>query len=146
MLKEIEGHQHPSIWSHAAYGMIGVFFSYFEMVGKTLNPNSGSSGTAGKDFNYGFCDVYPSLKPSNGNYGDAQVPLVVELRNRVRNGMYHLAYTKNNLMIHNDAGLSGEDFSVLIWISGINYRLRANEMRFRGFSFDSCLRGRRAPA
>jgi hypothetical protein len=30
----------------------------------------------------------------------------------------------------------GEDFSVLIWMSGMNYRLRANEMLFREISFD----------
>jgi hypothetical protein len=31
----------------------------------------------------------------------------------------------------------GEDFSVLIWMSGMNYQLRANEMLFRGLSLYS---------
>ena len=44
------------------------------------------------------------------------------------------------------AQVSGEEFSVLIWMSGMNCRLRANEMRFRGFRFDFWLHGRRAPA
>jgi hypothetical protein len=42
------------------------------------------------------------------------------------------------------AQVSGEDFSVLM--SGMNDRLRADEMLFRGFSFDLWLHGRRAPA
>ena len=44
------------------------------------------------------------------------------------------------------AQVSGEDFSVLIWMSGMNDRLQADEMLFRGFSFDLWLHGRRAPA
>jgi hypothetical protein len=41
MLKQIEAHEPPSIWSHAAYGLLSVIASYFEMVGKVLNPRSG---------------------------------------------------------------------------------------------------------
>ncbi|MCB0202795.1 MAG: hypothetical protein KDI03_22215, partial [Anaerolineae bacterium] len=59
ILKEIESHEPPSTWSHAAYGLISVVFPYFEMIGKTLNPGSKRVRTAGQDFNYGFCDVYP---------------------------------------------------------------------------------------
>ena len=34
------------------------------------------------------------------------------------------------------AQVSGEDFSVLIWMSGMNDRLQADETLIRGFSFD----------
>lgn len=125
MLREIETNQPPSIWSHAAYGLVAVAFSYFEMLGKTLNPNSHKSKTAGEDFNWGFCDVYTSFKPKNGIYTDKLLPhtgpgvapsnpdiaLVVAFRNRIRNGMYHLAYTKRGLRLHDDDSLSAEDFS-----------------------------------
>jgi hypothetical protein len=113
VLKNIENNNPPlTIWSHAAYALISIVFSYFEMIGKSLNPTSKPSGSASKDFNYGFCDVYPSFKPANAIYDDLNVPSVVEFRDRVRNGMYHLAYTKNNLLIHNDKDLSPDDFSI----------------------------------
>ena len=55
ILKEIEGHDHPSAWSHSVYGLLFVVVYYFEMIGKTLIPKSARSGTAQIDFNYGFC-------------------------------------------------------------------------------------------
>lgn len=112
MLTNIESNQPPSIWSHSAYGMLAITFTYFEMLGKTLNPNSRSRGTAGVDFNHGFCDVYPAYRPNDGNYADANVPVVVAFRDRVRNGMYHLAYTKNNILIHNDSRITDDDVFV----------------------------------
>lgn len=112
MLTNIESNQPPSIWAHSAYGMLAITFTYFEMLGKTLNPNSCSRGTAGVDFNYGFCDVYPAYRPNNGNCADANVPVTVALRDRVRNGMYHLAYTKNNILIHNDSRITDDDVFV----------------------------------
>ncbi len=114
MLRQIESHQPPSSWSHAAYGLVSMTFSYFEMIGKSLNPNSGSSGTAGTDFNYGFCDVYPTFAPSNGIYSDKipqasgpwpinpDIQSVVQFRDRIRNGIYHLGYTKSGVLIHNN--------------------------------------------
>jgi len=113
LLREIESHQPPSVWSHSAYGLISVAFSYFEMIGKTLNPNSAKSGTARKDFNFGFCDVFAEYIPSSGNYDDSSLPIVKEFRDRVRNGMYHLAYTKRNLLIHNDPNTSTKDFDTI---------------------------------
>ena len=82
------------------------------MLGKTLNPKSKTSGTAGVDFNYGFCDVYPSFANSFGSYQDQDVPHVQQFRDRLRNGLYHLAYTKNYLWIHNDTSLTLDDYFV----------------------------------
>lgn len=111
VLREMESDQRPqdSIWSHAAYGLIAIAFSYFEMIGKSLNPGSAKSKTARIDFNYGLCDVYPEHAPSSGKYDDSDVPFVSAFRDRVRNGMYHLAYTKNNLIIHHNRGVSEKD-------------------------------------
>ena len=66
-LYEIEHGKKGSIWQHAAYGMLTISFTYFEMVGKTLNPNSRTRGTASEDFNVGCRDVLmkePSLSRS----------------------------------------------------------------------------------
>lgn len=113
LLREIECHHDPtSIWCHSAYGLIAIVFSYFEMIGKTLNPESAKSGTAGTDFNVGFCDVYPEFKSSSGRFKDLDMPVVRAFRDLVRNGMYHLAYTKNNLIIHNCPDRSPKDFDV----------------------------------
>jgi len=121
ILRQIEHNEPPSIWCHTAYGLLTVSFTYFEMIGKTLNPSSASSGTAGEDFNVGFCDVYPGFKPANGIYKD-KIPVsmgphppnpdiqeVIQYRDRTRNGLYHLGYTKNGLWIHNDHDCT-EDF------------------------------------
>ena len=112
MLREMECPGRPpcSIWSHAAYGLIAVAFSYFEMIGKSLNPQSRKANTAKADFNFGFCDVYPDYVPHSSRYSDPEVPVVAALRDRVRNGMYHLAYTKKNLIIHHDPRISSKDF------------------------------------
>lgn len=111
-LTAIESNQPQSIWSHAAYGLLSCSVSYFEMIGKTLNPLSKTKGTAAEDFNYGFCDVYPSFANPNGKYKDTDVPHAAQFRNRLRNGLYHLAYTKNQLWIHNDLSLTLDDFHV----------------------------------
>jgi len=104
ILKEIERHEHPSIWSHSAFGLLAVIFSYFEMIGKTLNKDSKASGTAGKDFNYGFCDVYRERRPADGDCDDKKLPEVKEFRNRIRNGIYHLVFTKSDLIIKKKPG------------------------------------------
>lgn len=130
ILKQIEDAKPPSIWSHAAYGLVSVGFTYFEMIGKTLNPASAASNTSSEDFNVGFCAVYPKFKPGNGIYSDTlpspkgtkatkgtkgtknpDIQAVVAFRNRIRNGLYHLGYTKNGLWLHNDAGK--DDFQVV---------------------------------
>jgi hypothetical protein len=100
-----------AVWAHGAYALLGTVFTYFEMIGKTLNPNSRASGTAGADFNFGFCDVYPAFAPAPGVDITGQDPVeVVEIRDRVRNGIYHLGYTKGNLFLWNPP--DGEDFVV----------------------------------
>ncbi|MBX3417637.1 MAG: hypothetical protein KF851_08550 [Pirellulaceae bacterium] len=111
-LMAIEFNHPPSIWSHAAYGLLACSTSYFEMIGKTLNPNSKTSGTAGIDFNYGFCDVYPSFAAANGSRQDNDVPHVKQFRDRLRNGLYHLAFTKRGLWIHNNLKTTTDEFHV----------------------------------
>jgi hypothetical protein len=100
-----------SVWAHGAYALLGLVFTYFEMIGKTLNPNSQPTGTAGIDFNYGFCEVYPSFKPASGqDFKDPSLPDVAAFRDRIRNGIYHLGYTKGNLFLWNEP--SQADFVV----------------------------------
>jgi hypothetical protein len=116
---ESEPRSQSSIWSHAAYGLIAIAFSCFEMIGKTLNPKSAAKkGKPRLDFNFGFCDVYPEYVPSLGKYDDSDVPIVGAFRDRVRNGMYHLAYTKQNLIIHHNLNISAKDFDVKPGSSG----------------------------
>ena len=69
ILKQIEANQPPSIWSHAAYALVSVGFTYFEMIGKTLNPNSASSRTASEDFNVGFCKLTRNSGPGTPSTG-----------------------------------------------------------------------------
>jgi hypothetical protein len=124
ILKQIEAAKSPSIWSHAAYALVSVGFSYFEMIGKTLNPNSKTSKSASEDFNYGFCNMYPKFTPANGVYTDKlpqpsgmtwppnpDIQTVIAFRDRIRNGLYHLGYTKNGLWLHNDPGK--DDFQIV---------------------------------
>ena len=113
ILKDLDkGAPNPaSVWAHGAYALLGLVFTYFEMIGKTLNPRSRSSGTAGVDFNHGFCDVYPSFAPAPGrDLVDVSIPDVAAFRDRVRNGIYHLGYTKGNLFLWNEP--SQADFVV----------------------------------
>ena len=117
MVKLIEANKPPSIWSHAAYGVVSVIASYFEMVGKVLNPASQKSRTAGIDFNYGFCDVYRNTDicaaGPGSNYSDASVPHVVRFRDLMRNGMYHLGLPKRDFIIHNSE-VFPSDFAIQI--------------------------------
>ena len=113
MLKTMESHSDPhSIWLHSGYLLLGATFSYFEMIGKILNPNSETRGSAGMDFNYGFCDVYPSFAVSGNDRSDGKLPVVAQFRNRVRNGIFHLGYTKSHLYIHHRPLDYPDDFSV----------------------------------
>lgn len=124
MLRQIESHQPPSAWSHSAYALLSVVFSYFEMIGKSLNPSAAASGTAGNDFNVGFCDVYPAFNPPNGNFSDKivqpsgpaalnpDIQPVVRFRDRVRNGIYHLGYTKGAVILHNQKPIDFEEKTV----------------------------------
>lgn len=112
ILKQIEAHPHTSVWAHTAYALLGVVFTYFEMIGKSLNPASQPRRKAYLDFNYGFCDVYPAFDTDNGDRTDEALPDVREFRDRVRNGMYHLGYTKGGLFIHNAPSLTTADFFI----------------------------------
>jgi hypothetical protein len=105
LLKQIESHTPPSIWSHSAFGLLAVGFTYFETIGKTINPASKKKDTASQDFNFGFCDVYPEYQPSSSP--------VKEFRNRVRNGIYHLTFTKKSVLMHNNLNFSNKDFDVI---------------------------------
>lgn len=81
-----------------------------------------AGANTGEDFNWGFGDVYPSFVPANGIYTDKlpvptgrhppnpDVARIIEFRDRIRNGMYHLAYTKNGVWLHNDPGY--QDFQI----------------------------------
>jgi hypothetical protein len=105
ILKEIEGNEPPSAWSHAAYGLLSVIVSYFEMIGKTVNPESKQRGSAGTDFVKGFQDVYQD----SGLSEDA----VKEFCDRLRNGLYHLGATKSGLWIHNSPAITDKDFDII---------------------------------
>jgi hypothetical protein len=105
ILEQMECPKRKAIWSHAAYGLIAITFSYFEMIGKILNPDSKKWKT-GRDFKVGFCDVYPSFKSAT----DEPAAEVSQFQDRIRNGMYHLAYTKKRLLIHHCNEISMEDF------------------------------------
>lgn len=114
ILKKIEEQPllSPSVWAHTAYALLAVIVPYFEMIGKILNPKSKARGSAGPDFNYGFCDVYPAFDIANGVRTDKALPDVVGFRDRLRNGLYHLGYTKGNLFIHNEPQEIPGDFFV----------------------------------
>jgi hypothetical protein len=109
MLKQIESHHNSAVaWCHAAYGLLFILTSYFEMVGKILNPNSNQWRSGDRDFNFGFCDVYPTLPLSQPEAGSAQdrhhdntIPHVAKIRDLMRNGLFHLGFTKRNFLIHN---------------------------------------------
>ena len=111
MLKAMDlADDQKSIWAHAAYALLDVTCSYFEMIGKALNSGSRISGTAGLDFNHGFCDVYPEFATAGPDRTDPSLPVVKAFRDRLRNGMYHLGYTKTDLMIHNQRFKYPKDF------------------------------------
>ena len=114
MLKamDVAGDQ-ESVWAHAAYALLDVMCSYFEMVGKILNPGSRGSGTARPDFNHGFCDVYSEFGTAGPDKSDVALPVVKAFRDRLRNGIYHLGYTKTDLMIHNQPFNYPRDFMVI---------------------------------
>jgi hypothetical protein len=114
MLKAMDlAHDPKSVWRHAGYALLDVTCSYFEMIGKALNPTSRRAGTAGLDFNYGFCDVYPEFGTAGADRTDNALPVVKAFRDRLRNGMYHLGYTKTDLMIHNQPVNFPRDFMVV---------------------------------
>lgn len=101
-----------SVWAHAGYVLLGACFTYFEMIGKILNPDSAGRNTSNTDFNYGFCDVYPAFATAGADRSDPALPDVKQFRDRVRNGLYHLGYTKRGVWIHHQPDQWPEDFTV----------------------------------
>lgn len=112
-LMDIE-HPQTSVWAHSGYALIAIVFSYFEMIGKILNPSSEEWRTSKQDFNYGFCDVYPKFAKAENERSDAAAPDVTQFRDRIRNGMFHLGYTKSHLFIHNAPHQWPEDFMMVM--------------------------------
>ena len=118
MLKQIDSHHKKTdAWCHAAYGILFIVTSYFEMVGKILNLKANQWRSGDMDFKIGFCDVYPTIplaQPENGesqDYHDDTIPHVAQLRDLMRNGLFHLGFTKKNFVIHNSPAYT-DDFTV----------------------------------
>ena len=97
------------------------------MVGKILGPTVRTWEHATAAFDRGFCDVYPRYAPTNGCYANKlpwqgpgsappnpDIAEVKEYQDRVRHGLYHLAYTKRGLIIHDDDVKTVEDFAVFV--------------------------------
>jgi hypothetical protein len=91
VLKEMEAQPRTSAWHHAAYALIAIVFTYFEMIGKTLNPKSRSNLKGPDDFYFGFEDVYPGSHLTREH--------LKQIHDLVRNGLYHLGYTRQ---LHNE--------------------------------------------
>ena len=108
IVQEIEFSQPPSIWSHAAYSLIAILFSYFGTIGKTLNPNSTAAGTTVQDFEVGFLDVYHDPVTSSGKRYDPK-----EFYTRANNGLYPLGTSKKGLWVHNELSISTQDFDIV---------------------------------
>jgi hypothetical protein len=104
--------EQTSIWAHSGYTLLAATFCYFEMIGKIVNAASTGRGTAGPDFNAGFCDVYPKFAGDASGYSDSAVPDVAQIRDRVRNGLFHLGYTNSHLFIHNQPSRWPDDFTI----------------------------------
>jgi hypothetical protein len=108
MLHEIEFELPPSIWSHAAYGLLALLFSYFEIIGKLFNSDAADSVVSAIDFDCGFRDVYSDAITSDGQIYDPK-----EFYTRARNGLYQLGTTPRGLWVHNERTISMQDFDVV---------------------------------
>ena len=106
-------HEQTSVWDHSGYALLAMCFPYFEMVGKILNPGSKAWSTSKPDFDCGFCDVYPAFGPTGADSNNNRRRDVNEFRDRIRNGMFHLGYTKSGVFIHNQPEKWPEDFMVI---------------------------------
>ena len=78
--------------------------------------NSNEYKTGDRDFNLGFCNVYPDHPFSQrvaGTTGlnDNAFPFIGQLRDRLRNGMSHIGFTKRTFDIHNSSKVE-DDFTV----------------------------------
>lgn len=113
ILKLMDGKQAAKndylIWRHSGYALLAVTVSYFEMIGKILNPRS-SDRRGADDFNAGFGDVYPAF--ATPKTGGRDKSIAEEFRDRLRNGIYHLGYTKSHLYIHHQPHKFPQDLAV----------------------------------
>jgi hypothetical protein len=108
MLHEIEFAQPPSVWSHAAYGLLTMLFSYFETIGKCLNPDANHSRRTENDFEVGFRDVYQEITTSSGSSYDPK-----EFYQRARNGLFPLGSSRKGIWVHNEQSISTKDFDII---------------------------------
>jgi hypothetical protein len=108
MMHEIEFGQPPSVWSHSAYGLLALLFTYFETVGKLVNPDTPRPRLAAEDFDRGFRDVYADVTTSKGMSYDPK-----EFFRRERNGLYSLGSTARGLWVHKERSISTKDFDII---------------------------------
>ena len=99
MLKQMESRPRSTVWFHSAYALLHITISYFELIGKIIKISNMEEGrppkfyVSGKDATKGFCDVFPEI---DRQFERKHIKDAVK---RLRNGLYHLGYTKNNLTI-----------------------------------------------
>lgn len=108
MLHDIEFNSPPSVWSHAAYGLLSLIFVYFETIGKVLNADAAPSSAPAVDFDLGFRDVYSDVTTSSGNRYDPK-----EFYVRAHIGLFHLGSTVRGLWVHNERSISVKDFDIV---------------------------------
>lgn len=108
MVNNIEYGQPPSIWSHAAYGLLPLLFIYFETVGKMLAPAETRDEPPEIEFNRGFHDVYNDVTTSSGERYDPQ-----EFYRRGQNELFLLGSTPHGLWVHNNRSISTKDFDIV---------------------------------
>lgn len=117
MLREIEFGHPPSIWSHAAYGLLTIAFTYFESVGKLFGKEGQQEVETDKgtelcqsiiDFERGFRDVYGSAIATNGQAFEPK-----EFYQRARAGLIPLGSTQRGIWLHNEMSISTKDFDVI---------------------------------
>lgn len=95
------------VMGHAAYALIAVFFSYFEMLGQFLAGKTSDTAARGfpkiaasDAFAEGFRYVYPSTTLSG--------PDIKLLYSRIRCGLYHDGFTKRKVVIDGDYSFAFE--------------------------------------
>jgi hypothetical protein len=106
--QSIEFGHPPSVWSHAAYGLMTLLFAYFETIGRILNEKPDSAGMSAADFDCGFRDIYPTVTSSAGVEFDPR-----EFYKRARNGLIPLGSTQQGIFLHNEQSISIQDFDVI---------------------------------
>lgn len=108
MLHDIEFNSPPSVWSHAAYGIVALLFNYFETIGRIINPKPVGQHATEMDFDFGFRDVYNDIRTSDGTEYDP-----IQFYNRARNGLFYLGSTPHGLWVHNERSISVKDFDII---------------------------------